>query len=107
MEGVVRDKSATHGRAARKKGGHVPGQAGLVDSEIGHHAVSDADSRTGVPAQIRQHASQINWGNQKWNFRRSLLRLLLMRLLLLRFLSVNPPPPFFFFNPESLNFFNS
>lgn len=60
VEGVVRDKSATHGRAARKKSGDVPGQARLVDSEIGHHAVSHPDPRTGVPAQIREHHSQIN-----------------------------------------------
>ena len=60
MESVVHHKSATHGRAARKKGGHIPGQARLVDAEIGRHAVSHADSRTGVLAQVRPRSSQIN-----------------------------------------------
>ena len=59
MEGVVHFKGTPHGRAARKKGGHVPRQTGLVDAEIGHHAAPDADSRSGVFAQVRQHPSQI------------------------------------------------
>ena len=59
MEGVVRDKGASDGRAARKKSRHVPGQTRLVDAEIGHHAVPDTDSRTGVLAQIRPRSSQI------------------------------------------------
>jgi len=53
MECVVHFKGTPHGRAARKKGGDVPRKARLVDAEIGHNAVSHADSNTGVLAKIR------------------------------------------------------
>jgi hypothetical protein len=54
---VVHHKGAPHGRAARKKGGHIPGQTRLVDAEIGRHAVPRAYSRSRVFAQVRQRSS--------------------------------------------------
>ena len=64
MESVVHHKGAPHGRAARKKGGHIPGQTGLVDPEIGHHAVPHADPMHRMPPQIRQLHPQIKYNGR-------------------------------------------